>query len=100
MRTQLALPGLEPVYRAFLTASSELTALPDALRAELWTSQQLGGLETAAPDPRGYRRGPAYPTLRVCGGATPGGYTRPRAPPSPCPRARRAASAPGGGRRP
>ncbi|HXA61619.1 MAG TPA: hypothetical protein VNW94_20925 [Streptosporangiaceae bacterium] len=75
MRTQLALPGLEPVYRAFLTASSELTALPDALRAELWTSQQLGVLEAAAPDPRGYRRALADLILVLREAATPEAYT-------------------------
>ncbi len=52
----LALPALRPVYEAFAAAAAELPALPDALHAELWVSQQLGVLESAAPDEAAFTR--------------------------------------------
>lgn len=49
------LPGLREVYAAYVRASAELVALPNALRAELWVSAQLGALERAAPHAGGHR---------------------------------------------
>ncbi|WP_227022994.1 hypothetical protein [Actinomadura rubrobrunea] len=46
----LMLPGLREVYDAYVRAADELPALGAALRAEVWTSAQLGTLEAAAPD--------------------------------------------------
>ncbi|WP_235018131.1 hypothetical protein [Thermomonospora echinospora] len=51
----LALPALREVYRAYVRAAGGLPALPDPLRAELWTSTQLGALESAAPHAAGHR---------------------------------------------
>ncbi|PKK14510.1 MAG: hypothetical protein BUE48_009730 [Thermomonospora sp. CIF 1] len=51
----LALPALHEVYRAYVRAADELPGLPDPLRAELWTSAQLGALEAAAPHRAGHR---------------------------------------------
>jgi hypothetical protein len=54
-RSGLSLPALEPVYAVFRDAAEELLALPGALQAELWASQQLGVLDSAAPHALGHR---------------------------------------------
>ncbi|GAA4083235.1 hypothetical protein [Actinomadura miaoliensis] len=54
-RPRLMLPALREVYEAYVRAAGELPGLPDALRAEVWTSAQLGTLEAAAPNPAARR---------------------------------------------
>lgn len=54
-RSGLSLPALEPVYAVFRDAAGELLGLPGPLQAELWASQQLGVLDSAAPHALGHR---------------------------------------------
>jgi hypothetical protein len=72
---RLSLPGLREVYQAYARAAGELPGLPDALQAEVWTSAQLGALESAAPHAEGRRAalGDLITTLRDAG--TPGTRT-------------------------
>ncbi|GAA3959886.1 hypothetical protein GCM10023085_47970 [Actinomadura viridis] len=74
-RPRLTLPGLREVYEAYARAAEELPALPGALQAEVWTSAQLGALESAAPHAEGRRAalGDLITTLRAAG--TPGAHT-------------------------
>ncbi|WP_433337228.1 hypothetical protein [Spirillospora sp. CA-294931] len=70
---RLMLPGLHEVYEAFVRQSAELPDLNGALQAELWTSAQLGALESTAPHAEGRRAalGDLITSLRDAG--TPGG---------------------------
>jgi hypothetical protein len=71
--TPLSLPALEPLYATLASAAeAELTALPGPLQAELWTSQQLGVLESAAPHEEGYRRAAGDLVQYLGGAGTPG----------------------------
>lgn len=72
---RLLLPALREVYEAYARAAGELPGLPDALRAELWTSAQLGTLEEAAPNPEGHRAALADLVAVLRHTATPGTYT-------------------------
>ncbi|GLZ10789.1 hypothetical protein Acsp04_10240 [Actinomadura sp. NBRC 104425] len=66
------LPALREVYEAYVRAAGELPGLPDALRAEVWTSAQLGTLEAAAPNAAA-RRAALADLITVLGSAgTPG----------------------------
>lgn len=71
-KRSLSLPALEPVYAAFRDAAGELLALPGPLQVELWTSQQLGVLESAAPHPEGHRRALSDLVGYLRAAATPG----------------------------
>lgn len=42
------------MYEAYVREAGRLQELPNALQAELWTSAQLGTLESAAPHPEGH----------------------------------------------
>ncbi|WP_067457427.1 hypothetical protein [Actinomadura macra] len=70
--SRLTLPGLREVYDAYVREAAALPALPDALRAEVWTSARLGTLEAAAPHAQGRRAalGDLITCLRAA--ATPG----------------------------
>ncbi|WP_395106847.1 hypothetical protein [Actinomadura sp. SCN-SB] len=72
---RLTFPGLREVYRAYARAAGELPGLPGALQAEVWTSAQLGALESAAPHAEGRRAAVSdlITTLRDAG--TPGART-------------------------
>jgi hypothetical protein len=67
-----ALPGLLEIYRAYVRSADGLPALPDPLRAELWTSTQLGALESAAPHTAGHRLAMGDLIAELHRAATPG----------------------------
>ncbi|QXJ26340.1 hypothetical protein AGRA3207_001083 [Actinomadura graeca] len=66
------LPGLREVYDAYVREAAALPALPDALRAEVWTSERLGTLEAAAPHARARRAALGDLVVRLRAAATPG----------------------------